>query len=761
MYQRLHWFVLLYIISFVMKDASVKWFVMTLVVLTFYFVYFHRFPKLLITFLIIFGLFSHYQIPILNTKAITESTSSSIQGNIHSSVEHKSQFLRFTLQSQDHQLIQVYYFLHINDDPHKYSSLRMGASCTLYGNFQQIPTARNPGQFNYQHFLASQGIEKQFVIESLDQSNCDGQSSWQKIYDLRVQILEYIENNVSTFTYAWFAALLFGDRDHLEEDIVTLFQNWNLTHLLAISGLHVGLILTIVYFILLFVCRITIEKAQTIILCLLVLYPVMAGGAPSVWRASLLAIVVIILSKLPIRLSITDMLSIVFLLMVMMDRFVIYSTAFQFSFLVTFAIMLSRKIIDGDSGYIWSVLKISLISMLIILPIQLHLFDHFQPLSVFLNVLVIPYFTVVVLPLLFLILLSSLIPTLLAIVDYIFVQLHTIALHVLTIVDSLMPSSWLIGDFPIYYYFPFYVLLWLFLIYFEKKQLKKAVQFGSLLVLLLIFISMRPYFDPHGYITVLDIGQGDAIVLELPYRKGVFMIDAGGKMEADFSNPSTQVFDQIIDPFLQSKGISKIDAVILSHADHDHIGSVPHILADYQVNYLITSPYFDTQIIEHYKNIASETHFFTVKAGDSFELSQQIFEVYYPITKQTDKNQNSLVISSTFGKNTWLFTGDLGEEGEAEIINTYPNLYTDVLKVAHHGSNTSSSESFLQGIDPKIALISVGEHNHYGHPHNEVLNNLEKHRIRVMRTDHQGALIYKFTEESGTIFPYLPYNTVE
>ncbi|WP_163581213.1 DNA internalization-related competence protein ComEC/Rec2 [Gracilibacillus saliphilus] len=753
MYQKLHWFVLLYVMSFLLKDVSAKCFFIILTVIIIFLVYIHRFSKLFITSLIAFSLFSFYHIPSLNLNESEETSSTYVQGNIQSQVEQNNQFLRFTFQASDDSLIQVYYFPK-TDFRFNLSSFRTGATCVLHGNFQKIPGARNPGQFHYKEYLGSQGIEKQFVIESLDKSKCEGQSPWQKIYDLRQQVLDHIEHQVSSFTYAWFAALLFGEREHLEDDVVNVFQNWNLSHLLAISGLHVGLILTIVYFLLLFVFRITIEKAQFLIACLLCFYPAMAGGSASVWRASLLAIVIIALSKLPVRFAITDMLSIVFIMMVILDPFIIYSIAFQFSFIVTFGIILSRKLLI--IGNLWMVLRISLISMLIILPIQLFHFYQFQPLSVFVNVIVIPYFTVVVLPILFLILLASFLPVVLVILDHIFVHIHTAVIAALTTIDHWMPAPWLMGEFPICLFLPFYIILWLFLTCLEKKQLRKSLQYGSLLVMLLIMINLKPYLDHHGYITMLDIGQGDAIIVELPYRKGVFIMDAGGKMTADYSEKSSEIFDQVIDPFMKSKGINRIDAIILSHADHDHIGSVPYILAGYPVDYVITSPYFDEKIIEQYNRIVPETQFVNVKAGDTFELKDQLFEVYYPVRKQSDKNENSLVLSSIFGKDRWLFAGDLGEEGEAAIVNAYPELKTDILKVAHHGSNTSSSTPFLEAVEANVALISVGENNRYGHPHQEVLDNLDKFNVKVMRTDQSGALIYKFSEERGTVFPYLP-----
>ncbi|MDX8045927.1 DNA internalization-related competence protein ComEC/Rec2 [Gracilibacillus sp. S3-1-1] len=763
MYQRLHWFVIIYVLCFLMKDIDVKAFIVLGVVISMYFIASHRFPKWLIASLILFMVVSYYQLPSLPTYSHADETnaSDSLQGTITSQVEHNENYIRFVFRTLNDKRVQVYYFVNKEDISLNHSVFKTGATCALTGTFQSIPSKRNPGQFDYQHYLATQGIEQQFVIDPTLSNDCQGSSAWQKIVDLRNQILTHIENHVSSFTYSWFAALLFGQRDYVEDETIDLFQNWNLTHLLAISGLHVGLILAIVYMLFLFMFRITVEKAQILIACLLFLYPLMAGGAPSVWRASLLAIVVIVFSKLPLRLSTTDLLSIVFLLMVMFNPFIIYSLAFQFSFIVTFSIILSARLLNEPVSYMWIALRVSLISMLVILPIQLHNFYHIQPLSVLLNILIIPYFTIIVLPLLFIMLLLSPISNILPIFDHIFSKIHSSVLTLLNQLDSHISATWVIGEFPFVLYFPYYLLLWMFLINFERKKWVEAMQYSVLLVLLLVFCSVKPYLDSNGYITMLDIGQGDAMVIELPYRQAVILMDAGGKLEADFSQASSEIFDQIIDPFLKSKGISKLDAIILSHADHDHVGSVPDLLNHYEVEAVITSPFFDEEIKQQYQQIDDAVEYYAVKGGDSFQVKKQAFEVFYPVQNNTDKNENSLVLSSKFGPNRWLFTGDLGKTGEKEIINQYSNLQADILKVGHHGSKSSSSTSFLSTLGAKIGLISVGQHNRYNHPHHEVLNHLSDHHMSVMRTDEQGAIIYKYSKESGTFYPFIPYNTVD
>lgn len=748
----------MYTLAFIVKDMDKSVIAVMLFILVIYFCLFRRLNKKFILTLLLFGFLSYHYIPSLPSVSDI-SNETEITGEIISYVEQTDSFLRFKMAAHTGERIEVYYF--IKQFQEKISTFQTGAMCELSGEFQEIPISRNPGQFNYRHYLATQNIQSQFIIQSMSQSNCEGQAPLQKIFQLRNNFLEKINSQVSGVTYQWLSALLFGDRDQLTDDTIELFQTWNLSHLLAISGLHVGLLLGIVYFVLLFVFRITIEKAQLILLLLLPFYPFIAGAAPSVWRASLLAIVVIVMTKIPIRIAGTDILSIVFLTMIWVEPYVVYSLAFQFSFVVTYAILLSRKLLNQSVlGYAWILLRISLISMLVILPLQLHHFYEFQPLSILINLLIIPYFTLFVMPILLLILVSSFIPTIVTVLDQLFSSVHTLALDLLNVIDGIMPSAWVIGSFPSTYFLPYYVLLYLCFYFWDKNQLKKALLAGSCIIVLLILISLKPYLDRYGYITVLDIGQGDAIVIELPYRKAVYMIDAGGTLNSDFSNASKGTFDLVIDPFFKSKGISKIHALILSHADLDHIGSVPFILEEYQVDQIITSPFFEKNIVVDYMKTNPSFQHVTVKGEEKLVLEHQPFQLYYPWRDQVDKNENSLVFSSTFGSQTWLFTGDIGESSEYEIINQYPNLDADILKVAHHGSNSSTSDSFLEAVKPDYAVISVGQNNRYHHPHEEVVERLNNKGIMILRTDHSGAIIYKFSEESGTIFPYLPYDKV-
>lgn len=132
------------------------------------------------------------------------------------------------------------------------------------------------------------------------------------------------------------------------------------------------------------------------------------------------------------------------------------------------------------------------------------------------------------------------------------------------------------------------------------------------------------------------------------------------------------------------------------------------------------------------------------------------FSVLSPYEKEDNKNDSSIVLHSEIGGLSWIFTGDMGEEGERELLSTFPQLQADILKVGHHGSKTSSSTLFLEQLQPKAALISVGKENRYGHPHGEVIGNLERNGIKVFRTDEDGSIIYKYYKRRGTFRKTLP-----
>ncbi|PWU68462.1 DNA internalization-related competence protein ComEC/Rec2 [Gracilibacillus dipsosauri] len=756
----IHWFVIIYVIAVFARMDQSPWIVLLLIPPLIYFVRTHRMPLWLVFSLLLCFIFFYNQTPSTDRQNLDSSHKSMIQGDIISEVNKTDTYVSFLLKEyRSTNKVKVQLF-HQNERAEDLfiQKLNRGSRCQLVGTFQEMITATNPGQFDYQHYLHNQGISSQFLINDSTASNCSESSFYQMLYNARNQLLEHLGGYVNPFTFSWINALLFGNKDLLSDETITLFQDWNLSHLLAISGLHVGLLMTCLYFFGLYIVKLSVERMQLILFLFLPIYPLLSGAAPSVWRASLLALFLLVLRKLKIKLPTTSILSIVFFVMVLTNPYHVYSIAFQFSFIVTYAILFSRKLLSGDIGFVWISLRISFISLMVLLPIQIQLFYQFQPLSVLVNLIVVPYFTLFVLPFLLLICFSAMIPSFLPIWSHVFQFIHSHFLTLMRLIDEAISWSWTIGQIPNPLIIGYYICLLLFLLYFEQGKQIRAFSYGLGLAVCLVLASILPYLNPYGSITTLDIGQGDAIVIEYPYRRGVVIIDAGGKLKKHFTEPSSDVYDQIIDAFLRYRGISAVDAMILSHADHDHIGSVPYILDDYQVDYLITSPYFDQNLLKQYREKNKHFQHIEGEEGNKLRIKDHIFHVLHPSLDNGDKNENSLVLYSKFGEFNWLFTGDIGEKSEQYLASNYPSLPVDVLKVAHHGSHTSSSIPFIEQIQPEVGIISVGRNNGYGHPHPKVLRTLKRRKVRVFRTDRMGAITFQY---DGTISTFLPYDNVK
>ncbi|WP_188453601.1 DNA internalization-related competence protein ComEC/Rec2 [Virgibacillus oceani] len=707
-------------------------------------------------------LFFYFYIPAIHSPQLVDlpEEEASVTGKINGNVTKTSKKVEFELleQSSNNKILVIYFIDKKMQFPNQQNeSLKHGAACRITGKLELPDSSTNPGQFNYQNYLLTKGISWQLIVDSLENMDCKGSSPLSKLYTIRSGLIDLVKKNVSPETGAWLNALVLGDDSALNESTVELFQRWGLSHILAISGLHVGLFISLLYLIMIKSTLFTIERAQWIMVIFLPFYAFIAGGEPSVWRASTMVVLFILLNKFNVKFSVTDALSIVFLLLILEDHYIVYNIGFQFSFLVTFGLLLSKRWFSQNNGSFFAVLKISFVAQMMILPLQLSYFYTFQPLSILLNVVVVPYFSLIVIPLMFILLFfSSFTGFITQLIDTFFVHINNLALSIIQYIDSIAYFPWIIGPISIWSTIMYYTLFILLMNYMQTKSLKLAFGYGAGISLLLVALSLKPYFSPSGSVTMLDIGQGDSFVIELPYRKAVIFIDAGAAHSFEDNKATDKNFNQIIKPYLYSKGISRIDAIFMSHEDIDHIGSVSFMIEQMEVETVIISDYFQldksTEFMWENKGVEIER----VAGGEQIIIENQLFSILSPISNKNSTNDNSLVLHTELGGNKLLFTGDVGKETEKEIIKNYPDLKVDILKVSHHGSNTSTDQTFLDQINPKYALISVGENNFYGHPADNVISVLKKENVIIFRTDNDGAVRYQFEKDQGTFMRFLP-----
>ncbi|WP_339228186.1 DNA internalization-related competence protein ComEC/Rec2 [Oceanobacillus sp. FSL K6-2867] len=740
------------------------WIIVAFLLWIFYLYFYERLKKLpIFTSLILFFFFSVY-IPsptaIQSPKTFSDKTAH-YAGEIISPVQLTNDKLEFVIEEQHskHRILILYFPEASNQEtmsePNP-GSLKYGASCIIKGSMELPNESRNPAQFDYRDYLLKNGITYQLILQDLADLECEGSKFLERFYMLREQLVTHVESRFSPYTASWLTAIVFGDDSTMDSETEDLFQRWSLSHIIAISGSNIALIVALFYFLLIKLNLLTHEKAQWLMIFFLPVYALLAGGEPSVWRAAIMVVLFILLNKFKLRFSYTDILCIVFILLILFDKNIIYHVGFQLSFIVTFAILLSRNWLGKTESAIWQVLQISFVSQMVIIPIQFAYFSIFQPLSIILNLIVIPYFTIVVIPLMYILVPLSFLPDLfINMLDALFVNIHQLIIALITLIDAVLYFPFLTSGFPFIAILIYFGLFIWFMRELEYGMLRRAFRSGLLLSLLIMSIVARPYFSSEGTVTMFDIGQGDAFLIELPYRKGVMMIDAGSRFSFEDMEPTDSVYQQILRPYFNSRGIKELDAIILTHEDMDHIGSVEFLLKEMKIEQLIVSSYYDLSAMQAWSEIQKQPELVQVKGGELLTISGQPFYVLAPVDDRASSNENSIVIFTEFGGVNWLFTGDITKEEERELIQNYPNLPVDVLKVAHHGSSTSTDENFIQATDPSFALISVGLNNSYGHPTSEVLETLENVHAVTLRTDQHGAVQFKYRSDGGTFFPFL------
>ena len=248
-------------------------------------------------------------------------------------------------------------------------------------------------------------------------------------------------------------------------------------------------------------------------------------------------------------------------------------------------------------------------------------------------------------------------------------------------------------------------------------------------------------------VTVVDVGQGDSIFLR-SMKGDTILIDVGGKVtfgtkEKWQESSQTSNAEKTLIPYLQARGVSQIDYLVLTHTDTDHIGDLEEVAKCFKIKEIcvsqgsLTKPSF----VKRLRTIKCPVH--TLKAGDKLPMMGSNLQVLYPNKVGDGGNNDSIVLYGKLLGSSFLFTGDLEKEGEEELMASYPTLRASVLKAGHHGSKGSSSEAFLDQLHPSLALVSAGENNRYKHPNDETIERFKQRHIKILRTDKDGAIRFK------------------
>ena len=278
----------------------------------------------------------------------------------------------------------------------------------------------------------------------------------------------------------------------------------------------------------------------------------------------------------------------------------------------------------------------------------------------------------------------------------------------------------------------FYVILYYLIItLILYKFLNKKYKYIMFIIILMVIHTNINNIRNDSYITFLDVGQGDSTLIHLPHNKNI-LIDTGGKIDY---NLSVNIIN-----YMKSKGIKKLDYLVLTHGDYDHMGEAINLIENYKVDNVIFNCGEFNNLEKNLIKILNKKKIRYYSCIN--ELNINNYKLQFLNTKiYNNENDNSSVIYLNYNNYKFLFMGDAGVDKEKDILEKYNLSNINVIKVGHHGSKTSSSKEYINEISPKYSIISVGKNNRYGHPNKEVLNNLEQSKI--YRTDIDGSIMFR------------------
>jgi competence protein ComEC len=640
-------------------------------------------------------------------------------------------------------------------------------TCPIQGNLVVPSMARNENAFNYREYLKQKHIFWELQVTEWNLSRClTGQLTFtDKIKKWRIQGITLIEKNFTKDTAPLAAALIFGTRDLLSEEQVSAYQKLGVIHLISISGLHVALLVGMIFYLGIRFGAVR-EKLSWTLIMTLPLYAVLTGATPSVNRSVLMTMMILFVSqmKFAIKLRSIDGLCLSFLLLAFWNPLVIYNIGFQLSYVVTLSLLLSLSIVSRYPSFVGKMTITSYISQASALPFLLYYFFEIPLLSILANIIFIPLYSVLFLPGLIILFIFHFVSTdvfqLLSVgLSYMIDFSNRIAMWA-----SSMTWTRVVPGRPSVLFLLLYSVSVLVTFYHWEKR-------KNLLIIILPWIILctqlfLPNVSPKGEVSFIDVGQGDSILIKLPFNRGNYLIDTGGTIsfsteEWKQKKQNFEVGQDVLVPYLKGKGVATIDLLILTHGDMDHIGGSLSLLKEIKVKKILlpyvssekSSAEIELEKLARKKNIGISY----VYEGMAWKVDESKFLILAPSKKYSgDKNNGSIVISAYISGVSWLFTGDLGKEGEKLLIKNYPKMTINVLKVGHHGSKNSTSEDFIRHFTPEYSIISVGEKNSFGHPHSEVLKILEASESIILRTDLYGGITYKFNGKGGTFSKVIP-----
>lgn len=638
--------------------------------------------------------------------------------------------------------------------------LEYGDIITFNAIYNKPNVQRNYGGYDYSLYLKTQNIYGTFDGSQIElKSKNKGSFIQRGIISFKEYIKGILKENLGEDEAELCIGLVIGDRTNLAEDIQEDFKTSNLTHMLAVSGSHFVYIILAVTYINKFLKR--KQLGQVLMLIVIVLFMNLTGNTGSVVRSGIMAALGIIASIIHRKADIWNNMAIAMLIQIILNPYIIFDVGVQLSYGGVIGIVAFNKVVTNSieqlsnkiNNYIKESISVTISANIVIIPIMMYTFNTISLSFVISNLLAGAILGIIVLYAFALILLYMVLHNFISPL-FIILNLMLKILIYIAHICSLIPFS------KIYVVTPnliLIILFYLFLYLLVKKQKsrilsKKTIAFFTIAIIILNFIypvltSKRDNLE----INFIDVGQGDSTLIRVSNK--TILIDGGGSSYGE----TFDVGEQTLFPYLLDRGINTIDYVIVSHFDSDHCQGLNFIMENMKVkNAIISSLGQESNEYDTFLSLAKKqnTNLIYVKKGDIIKIGDCTIKILFPDNEpitDNEKNNNAIVFKFLWKNISILFTGDIEEKAENKILNLYSDnleeLKSTILKVAHHGSKTSTTKEFLEAVKPQIALIGVGENNNFGHPNSGVIERLESIGCEIYRTDKYGEISIKFNKQ--------------
>lgn len=669
-------------------------------------------------------------------KSIISATAVVIKGPSEGEYNYK-----YTVKARTGKYKNKKFIVYINKKNKKL--LEYGDLIEIKGEYSAPEVARNYKGFDYSQYLKTLNIYGTIKVEESKIINKNQLSPILiSINNIKEKMIDNANRNMPKRTANLLLGILIGERDNIQEDIIESFRTANLSHILAVSGAHTSyIILGITYL---------ISKSKTpkrigyiITIINLLIFIIITGASYSVVRACIMAIVVIGVKICYRKENFFTSICVSLIIILIQNPFAINDIGLKLSFMGTAGIVIFNKSITNFfiklkiKQKIAEALSVTFSAQLMIMPITILNFNTISLTFFISNILASPLLGIIIIFGFISIFISSIlnpISKILFLILHIFLELLIL---VSKVTEKIPGSSILVKTPNILFAIVYYILILFFNYFFVIKQnptrrfhkkiikiitiknIKNAFKVIAVVFLIMLLLTrIVRIINPTLKIYFIDVGQGDSTLIVTPKNKKILIDGGEGKTNVLFQ-------------YLLDRRINKIDYIIISHFDSDHCNGLIEIIEKMRVENIVMSK--QSKESEEYKKILEiikqkNIKVSSVKAEDKIIIEKNLYtKILNPAEKFEfqDLNNNAIVAKLVYKNFSMLFTGDI-EKAEENLAKKYKNeLKSTILKVAHHGSKTSTSEEFLKYVEPQIALIGVGENNKFGHPNQITIEKLK------------------------------------